>query len=95
MTEIGHNSDAHGIARDHLRAFVERIERLDEEAKALNDDRKDVYGEAKSMGFDVKILKKVIALRRKDDQERMEEDLILQTYLQALGMIEGSSEEGA
>ena len=95
MTEIGHNSDAHGIARDHLRAFVERIERLDEEAKALNDDRKDVYGEAKSMGFDVKILKKVIALRRKDDQERMEEDLILQTYLQALGMIEGSNEEGA
>jgi uncharacterized protein (UPF0335 family) len=95
MTEIGHNSDVHGIARDQLRAFVQRIERLDEEAKALSDDRKDVYGEAKSMGFNVKILKKVIALRRKDDQQRMEEDMILDTYLQALGMIERSNEEGA
>lgn len=94
MTEIGHNSTIHGIARDQLRAFVERIERLDEEAKALNDDRKDVYGEAKSMGFDTKILKRVIALRRKDPQQRMEEDLILDTYLQALGIIEGSHEEG-
>ncbi|WP_377299642.1 DUF2312 domain-containing protein [Rhizobium sp. SGZ-381] len=93
MTDIGHNSDVHGIARDHLRAFVERIERLDEEAKALNDDRKDVYGEAKSMGFDVKILKKVIALRRKDEQERMEEDMVLDTYLQALGMIVAPTDE--
>ncbi|HEX5935294.1 MAG TPA: GapR family DNA-binding domain-containing protein, partial [Pseudorhizobium sp.] len=54
-----------------------------------------VYGEAKSMGFDTKILKKVIALRKKDDQERMEEDLILDTYLQALGMIEGAPEQDA
>lgn len=93
MTDIGHNSEIYGISRDQLRAFVERIERLDEEAKALNDDRKDVYGEAKSMGFDVKILKKVIALRRKDDQQRMEEDMILNTYLQALGMIEAAQHE--
>lgn len=80
------NTDAHGIARDQLRAFVERIERLDEEGKAINDDKRDVYGEAKSMGFDTKILKRVIQLRRKDPQERMEEDLVLETYLQALGM---------
>lgn len=93
MSEMGLNSDAHGIARDQLRAFVERIERLDEEAKALNHDRKDVYGEAKSMGFDTKILKKVIALRRKDDQERMEEELLIDTYLQALGMKAASTEE--
>lgn len=91
MTSIGDNSgDVHGIARDQLRAFVERIERLDEEAKALNDDRKDVYGEAKSMGFDVKALKRLIALRRKDEQQRIEEDAILETYMAALGMIEGS-----
>lgn len=95
MTErtapIGDNSgDFHGIARDQLRAFVERIERLDEEAKALNDDRKDVYGEAKSMGYDTKILKRVIAARRKDPNQRMEEEAIFETYLAALGMIEGS-----
>ncbi|WP_117191850.1 DUF2312 domain-containing protein [Rhizobium terrae] len=88
-------SDAHGVARDQLRAFVERIERLEEEKKTIADDIKDVYGEAKSMGFDTKILKKVIALRKKDDQERMEEDLILDTYLAALGMIEGPGEQDA
>ena len=82
-------SDAHGVARDQLRAFIERIERLEEEKKTIADDIKDVYGEAKSMGFDTKILKKVIALRKKDEQERMEEDAILETYLAALGMIEG------
>ncbi|RVK75443.1 DUF2312 domain-containing protein [Sinorhizobium meliloti] len=86
-------SDAHGIARDQLRAFVERIERLDEEAKALNDDRKDVYGEAKSMGFDTKILKKVIAIRRQDHDQRMEEEALLDTYLQALGMVPAAEEE--
>lgn len=89
MTYPSNTTDAaHGVARDQLRAFVERIERLDEEGRAINADKADVYGEAKSMGFDVKILKKVIALRRKDERERMEEDLILDTYLAALGMIE-------
>lgn len=90
MTGAGHNSGAtaHGVSRDHLRAFVERIERLDEEARALNDDRKDVYGEAKGFGFDVKILKRVIAIRRQDRDQRLEEEAILDTYLQALGMID-------
>ena len=88
-------SDAHGVARDQLRAFVERIERLEEEKKTIADDIKDVYGEAKSTGFDTKILKKVVALRKKDEQERMEEDLILDTYLLALGMIEGPAEQDA
>ncbi len=89
MTYPSNTTDAaHGVARDQLRAFVERIERLDEEGRAINADKADVYGEAKSMGFDVKILKKVIALRRKDERERMEEDAILDTYLAALGMIE-------
>jgi uncharacterized protein (UPF0335 family) len=85
-------SDAHGVARDQLRAFVERIERLEEEKKTIADDIKDVYGEAKGMGFDAKILKKVISLRKKDEQERMEEDAILDTYLHALGMIEAPPE---
>lgn len=89
MTGAGHNSgaDVHGIARDQLKAFVERIERLEEENKAINDDKKDVYGEAKSMGYDVKILKKVIAIRRKDKDQRLEEQAILDTYLAALGML--------
>jgi len=75
------------VAANQLRAFVERIERLEEEKKTGADDIKNVYGEAKCMGFDTKILKKVIALRRMDDAERMEQDAILDTYLAALGMI--------
>lgn len=75
------------VAADQLRAFVERIERLEEEKKTVADDIKNVYGEAKCMGFDTKILKKVIVLRRMDDAERMEQDLGLDTYLAALGMI--------
>lgn len=79
-------TDAHGVARDQLRAFIERIERLEEEKKTIADDVKDVYGEAKSMGYDTKIMKKVIALRKKDEQERTEEEMVLDTYLTALGM---------
>lgn len=85
-------SDAHGVARDQLRAFVERIERLEEEKKTIADDIKDVYGEAKGMGFDTKILKKVIRLRAMDERKRQEEDAILDTYLHALGMISGGDE---
>lgn len=79
---IGHN----GVAPDMLRAFVERIERLEEEIKALNADKSDVYGEAKASGFDTKILRQVIALRRKDHAERKENEAILELYLEALGM---------
>ncbi len=81
-------SDAHGVARDQLRSFIERIERLEEEKKTIADDIKDVYGEAKGMGFDGKILKKVIAIRKMDREERAEQEAILDTYLAALGMIE-------
>jgi len=82
-----------GIARDQLRAFVERIERLEEEKKQLSDDIKDVYAEAKGNGFDVKILKKVISLRKKDVNEREEEETILDLYLQALGMAPGQDDK--
>ena len=81
-------SDAHGVARDQLRAFIERIERLEEEKKTIADDIKDVYGEAKGTGFDAKILRKVIQIRKQDKDERMEQEAILDTYLQALGMLE-------
>ncbi len=83
---------ANGIAGDHLRAFIERIERLEEEKRAIADDIKSVYGESKSMGFSPKIIRKVIALRRKDEAERREEEAILDTYLHALGMIDGDDE---
>jgi uncharacterized protein (UPF0335 family) len=74
------------IAADQLKAFVERIERLEEEKAALASDIRDVYAEAKGNGFDIKILRKVIGLRKKDRDERMEEEAVLDLYMQALGM---------
>ncbi|KNY13113.1 hypothetical protein AKG11_31070 [Shinella sp. SUS2] len=81
-------SDAHAVARDQLRAFIERIERLEEEKKTIADDIKDVYGEAKGVGFDTKILREVIKIRKQDRDERAEREAILDSYLAALGMIE-------
>ena len=73
-------------AKDQLRTIVSRIERLEEEKAALSADLKEVYAEAKGNGFDVKALRAVVRLRKKDDNERREEELILDTYLHALGM---------
>jgi uncharacterized protein (UPF0335 family) len=73
-----------GIAGDRLRSFVERIEHLEEEIKQLTDDKKDVYAEAKGDGFDVKILKEVIRLRKQDQKERDERDSLLDVYLHAI-----------
>lgn len=75
-----------GVAADQLRAFVERVERLEEEKKVISDDIKDVYAEAKGNGFDVKILRKVVSLRKKQPHEREEEEAILDLYMHALGM---------
>lgn len=69
-----------------LTALVERIERLEEEKKAIAGDVKDVYAEAKSTGFDVKILRQIIKLRKKSSEERMEEEAILDLYMVELGM---------
>ncbi|MCX2725337.1 DUF2312 domain-containing protein [Roseibium salinum] len=79
-------SDPGGVAADQLRAFVERIERLEEEKKVISDDIKDVYAEAKGNGYDVKILRKVVSLRKKQPHEREEEEAVLDLYLHALGM---------
>lgn len=84
---------ANGVAGDHLRAFIERIERLEDERKTVGDDIKDVYGEAKGMGFSTKTIRKVIAIRKKGQDEWQEEEAILDTYLHALGMIESSGDE--
>jgi uncharacterized protein (UPF0335 family) len=76
-----------GIARDQLRAIVERVEKLEEEKKAVADDIKEVYAEAKANGFDSKTIKKVIAIRKQDAAERQEQEALLDLYLFALGMI--------
>jgi uncharacterized protein (UPF0335 family) len=75
-----------GTTQDQLRAFVQRIERLEEEKAALAEDLREVYAEAKSFGFDVKALRAVVRLRKQDEDKRREADLILATYLHALGM---------
>ena len=75
------------FAKDHLRAFVERVERLEEEKKAIADDIRDVYAEAKGSGFDVKALRTIVRMRKQDADERKEQEAILETYLQALGML--------
>ncbi|NDA45671.1 MAG: DUF2312 domain-containing protein [Alphaproteobacteria bacterium] len=69
----------------HLRAFIERIERLEEEKRAIADDIKEVYAEAKGTGYDAKIMRKIISLRRQDRDKRREEEEILDLYLSALG----------
>jgi uncharacterized protein (UPF0335 family) len=75
------------FAKDHLKAFVERIERLEEEKKAIADDIRDVYAEAKGTGFDVKALRTIVRLRKQDADERKEHEAILETYMHALGML--------
>ena len=73
------------IAGDQLKSIVERIERLEEEKKTIADDIKEVYAEAKGNGYDVKVLRKVIAIRKRDANERAEEEAILDLYLRAVG----------
>ena len=75
------------FAKDQLKAFVERIERLEEEKKAISDDIRDVYAEAKGNGFDTKALREVVRLRKQDINERKEHEAVLETYLHALGML--------
>ncbi len=75
-----------GFAKEHLRSFIERIERLEEEKKALADDIKEVYSEAKGTGFDAKIMRQVIRLRKMESADRQEQEAVLDLYLSALGM---------
>ncbi|HYC04156.1 MAG TPA: DUF2312 domain-containing protein [Azospirillaceae bacterium] len=79
-------SDVGGIAADRLRSFIERIERLEEEKKGIADDIKDVYAEAKGVGFDTKVMRQVIRIRKMEKNERQETEAILELYLSALGI---------
>lgn len=74
------------VAPDQLRAFIERIERMEEEKKAIGSDIKEIYAEAKGNGFDTKVLRRLVNIRKQDHSERMEQEAILELYMQALGM---------
>ena len=82
----GHNSGGGGVAAERLRSLVERIERIEEERKALGSDVRDMYAEAKSAGFDVKVLRQLIAIRKKQASEVEEQESLLDVYRRALGM---------
>jgi uncharacterized protein (UPF0335 family) len=87
MSDIGHNS---AVAGDQLRAFIERIERLEEEKAGIASDIKDIKAEAKGQGFDVKAITAIIRMRKLDHAERQEQEAILETYMAALGMLKGT-----
>jgi uncharacterized protein (UPF0335 family) len=76
-----------GVNGGQLRAIIERIEKMEEEKRAIADDIKDVYAEAKGTGFDAKIIRKIVAIRRMDAEKRREEEAILDVYMSALGML--------
>jgi uncharacterized protein (UPF0335 family) len=77
-------SDTVGVAGDRIRSFVERIEQLDTELQEINEQKKEVFAEAKGEGFDVKILKEIIRLRKQDQEERDEHETLLDVYLRAM-----------
>jgi uncharacterized protein (UPF0335 family) len=81
-------SDTVGVAGDRIRSFVERIEQLDTELQELNEQKKEVFAEAKGEGFDVKVLKEIIRLRKQDKDERDEHETLLDVYLRAMDSAE-------
>jgi uncharacterized protein (UPF0335 family) len=83
----GDNSVATKFAKEQLKAIIERIERLEEEKKSISDDIRDVYAESKSSGYDVKALRTIVRMRKQDANERQEQETIVETYAQALGML--------
>jgi uncharacterized protein (UPF0335 family) len=88
-------TDKVGIAGDRIRSFIERIEHIDEEIKALNEGKKDVLSEAKGEGFDVKVLKEILRLRKQDKDERDEHESLLDLYLRAMETAESSQARAA
>ena len=81
-------ADVGGIAADQLRSLIERIERLEEEKAALGGDIRDIYAEAKGHGFDTKIMRQIVRLRKMDKADRQEQETLLDLYKQALGLLE-------
>lgn len=81
-------ADVGGVAGEHLRSFIQRIERLEEEKNTISEDIREVFAESKSMGFDPKIMRQVLRLRKMETSDRQEQEALLETYLAALGMAE-------
>ena len=77
---------AGGVAGERLKSFIERIERLEEEKKALADDIRDVYSQAKADGFEVKVMRQIVKIRKMDKDDLDEQEALLETYMRALGM---------
>ena len=86
MSDIVSTDSTYRVTADELRQFIERFERLEMERKDLLDQQKEVLAEAKSRGYDTRVIKKVMAIRRRDPQEVLEEDAVLDLYKEALGM---------
>jgi uncharacterized protein (UPF0335 family) len=86
MTETATNAESYRVTADELRQFIERIERLDAEKKDLAEQQKEVMAEAKGRGYDTKVIRKVVALRKRDQNDIAEEEAVLEMYKEALGM---------
>ena len=80
-------ADRGGVAGERLKSFIERVERLEEEKRALSADIKEVYSEAKGAGFDVKTMREIVKIRRMDEEDLDEREALLDTYMRALGML--------
>lgn len=81
------------VAQDQLRAFIERINRMEEEKGAITDDIRAIYAEAKGNGFDTKIIRQIIKIMKQDRNERLEQEAILELYMSALGLVDGPTED--
>jgi uncharacterized protein (UPF0335 family) len=79
-------SSSESVAQDQIRAIIERIERMEEEKRAITEDIKEIYAEAKGNGFDTKVLRKIVTIRKQDASERAEQEALLELYMTALGM---------
>ncbi len=86
MTDTATNAESYRVTADELRQFVERFERLEAEKKDIADQQKEVMAEAKGRGYDTKVMRKVIALRKRDSDDIAEEEAVLEMYKEALGM---------
>lgn len=85
---IGHNVKTGEVSGSRLKSFIERVERMEQERKAINEDIKDIYSEAKATGFEPKIMRKIVALRKQNLEKRREESEIMELYMSAIGMAE-------
>ena len=86
MAKSKPQSSPESVAQDQIRAIIERIERMEEEKRAITDDIKEIYAEAKGNGFDTKVLRQIVRIRKQDASERAEQEALLELYMSALGM---------